>query len=212
MKPLLFVPAVFCFFLGCSAAPHAAPDSGQSAINSGTDMDTITLGAGCFWCTEAIFSNMKGVQSAKPGYSGGQIKNPAYREVCSGRTGHAEVVQVVYDPQHLALRELLGVFFQTHDPTTLNRQGADVGTQYRSAVFYHSEAQAELAKSIIKELDASGAFPNPIVTEVTAFETFYEAEPEHLDYYAKNPDQGYCRVVIRPKMEKFKKVFPDMVK
>jgi peptide-methionine (S)-S-oxide reductase len=176
-----------------------------------SSLDTITLGNGCFWCTEAIYQQTRGVISVNPGYSGGTIKNPAYREVCTGRTGHAEVVQVVFDTQQVSLAVILEIFFKTHDPTTLNRQGADVGTQYRSAIFYHHPAQQVLATSILKDLDAAGIWPNPIVTEVTPFTQFYPAEPEHLAYYERNPEQAYCRAVILPKLEKFKKVFAEYV-
>ena len=171
-----------------------------------------TLGAGCFWCVEAIFQELKGVSKVESGYSGGHIKSPGYKEVCTGRTGHAEVVQVTFNPTEISFKELLEVFFQTHDPTTMNRQGNDVGTQYRSAIFYHSEAQKEEAEFYIKELDKSGAFSNPIVTEVTAFETFYVAEDYHQDYFSLNGEQPYCSYVIKPKMEKFKKAFKAKLK
>lgn len=174
--------------------------------------DTITLGAGCFWCVEAVFAELKGVLSVTSGYMGGTVKNPSYKEVCTGRTGHAEVARIVFDPSVVSLDEILEVFWQTHDPTTLNRQGADVGTQYRSAIFWHSEAQRDLAESYKRKLDASGAFPAPIVTEVTKASVFYEAEDYHQDYYAQNPGQGYCQMVIRPKLEKFRKVFAEKLK
>lgn len=171
-----------------------------------------TFAGGCFWCTEAIFDQVKGVKSVVSGYSGGHVKNPAYREVTSGRTGHAEAIQITYDPDEIRFVELLEIFFSTHDPTTLNRQGADVGTQYRSAVFYHSKAQREATEEIIAELDKENIYPNPIVTEVTEFSNFYEAEEYHQEYYANNPEQGYCRIVIQPKLEKFEKVFKDKLK
>ncbi len=171
-----------------------------------------TLGAGCFWCVEAIFQELKGVSKVESGYSGGDIKNPGYREVCTGRTGHAEVVQVTYNPTEISFKELLEVFFQTHDPTTLNKQGNDVGTQYRSAIFYHTDTQKEEAEFYIEELDKSGAFNNPIVTEVEAFETFYVAEDYHQDYFSLNGEQPYCSYVIKPKMEKFKKAFKAKLK
>jgi len=166
-----------------------------------------TFGNGCFWCTEAVFEELKGVESATSGYSGGPIKNPSYREVCTGRTGHAEVLQIVYDPSIVSFEKLLEVFWQTHDPTTLNRQGADVGTQYRSAVFYHSEEQRKLAEEYKKKLDAAGAFDNPIVTEITPFANFYPAEDYHQEYFKLNGDAPYCQFVVRPKVEKFRKVF-----
>ena len=176
------------------------------------DRDTITLGAGCFWCVEAIFDQLEGVTSVESGYSGGNIKNPSYKEVCTGRTGHAEVVQVVYDPNVITLQDILEVFFQTHDPTTLNRQGADVGTQYRSAIFYHTEAQKEVAEKVREELDKADIWPNPIVTEISPFTSFFVAEDYHQEYFENNRDQPYCRAVIQPKVEKFKKVFQDKLK
>jgi len=175
-------------------------------------MDTITLGAGCFWCVEAIFDDIKGVESVTSGYSGGAIKNPSYKEVCTGRTGHAEVIQLVYNPEIVSLEKLLEVFWQVHDPTTLNRQGGDVGTQYRSAVFYHNEEQKKIATNIFNKLDDSGAFVNPIVTEITPFENFYSAEGYHQDYFELNGENPYCSAVVRPKVEKFKKAFSDILK
>ncbi|WP_404818010.1 peptide-methionine (S)-S-oxide reductase MsrA [Reichenbachiella ulvae] len=177
-----------------------------------TKMDIATFGNGCFWCTEAIFSELKGVSKVESGYSGGQTKNPTYKEVCSGTTGHAEVLQITYDPAVISFDELLEVFWKTHDPTTLNRQGNDVGTQYRSVVFYHNDTQKALAEKYKKELDASGAFADPIVTEITAFDVFYPAEDYHQNYYELNGEQPYCNFVIRPKVEKFKKVFKDKLK
>lgn len=177
-----------------------------------SNMDTITFGAGCFWCVEAIFSSIKGVESVVSGYSGGEIKNPSYKEVCTGRTGHAEVCQLTYNPEVISFKELLEVFWQTHDPTTLNRQGGDVGTQYRSAVFYHNEKQKEQAEEVKKTLNDEKVFANPIVTEITAFSNFYPAEDYHQDYFELNGEQPYCSAVIRPKVEKFKKVFKDKLK
>lgn len=176
-------------------------------------MEKATLGAGCFWCVEAVFQQLKGVKSVKSGYAGGKIANPTYREVCSGLTGHAEVIQVEFDQSEISFTELLEVFFKTHDPTTLNRQGADTGTQYRSAIFYHSEEQREIAEKIKLELNNSGAYDNPIVTEITEFDhKFYEAEEYHQNYYKNNPEQGYCKMVVRPKIEKFERVFKDKLK
>lgn len=175
-------------------------------------MKKATFGSGCFWCTEAVFQDLAGVESVVSGYAGGHIKNPAYREVCEGRTGHAEVVQITYDPDVVTFETLLEVFWKTHDPTTLNRQGNDVGTQYRSVVFYHDEEQKELAQQYKEKLNASGAFSNPIVTEISPIDVFYPAEAYHQNYYKNNPEQGYCSFVIRPKMNKFKQVFSEKLK
>lgn len=175
-------------------------------------LEIAVFGAGCFWCVEAVFQQLKGVQEVISGYAGGHVKNPAYREVCTGRTGHAEVARIKYDPQVISFGELLEVFWKTHDPTTLNRQGADVGTQYRSAVFYTSEAQKNLAEQLKDRLDASGAFQRPIVTEISPMDAFYPAEDDHQNYYRQHPEQAYCRAVIRPKIEKFKQVFGDQLK
>jgi peptide-methionine (S)-S-oxide reductase len=185
---------------------------GNSDLQAQDGLETITLGSGCFWCTEAFFAELKGVESAISGYSGGEIKNPSYREICTGRTGHAEVVQVKFDPKVISIDEILEVFWMTHDPTTLNRQGNDVGTQYRSAVFYHSEEQRQKAEFYKNRLDEEGVFSDPIVTEITAFSEFYPAENYHQDYYALNKSQPYCQYVITPKMEKFKKAFAEKLK
>ncbi|SHJ57635.1 peptide-methionine (S)-S-oxide reductase MsrA [Reichenbachiella agariperforans] len=176
------------------------------------EMDVATFGNGCFWCTEAIFQDLKGVSKVESGYSGGQTLDPTYKEVCTGTTGHAEVLQITYDPAVISFDELLEVFWKTHDPTTLNRQGNDVGTQYRSVVFYHSDEQKALAEKYKKELNASGAFNDPIVTEITAFDKFYVAEDYHQNYYNLNGSQPYCNFVIKPKVEKFRKVFKDKLK
>ncbi|PLX13729.1 MAG: peptide-methionine (S)-S-oxide reductase [Marinilabiliales bacterium] len=175
-------------------------------------MEIATFGSGCFWCTEAIFQQLNGVESAVSGYSGGTVKNPTYKEVCTGNTGHAEVIQLTYNSEDISYKELLEVFWQTHDPTTLNRQGADVGTQYRSAIFYHNKEQKELAEEYKKKLNDAKIFSNPIVTEITEFETFYKAENYHQEYYDNNKAQPYCSFVITPKIEKFKKVFKDKLK
>lgn len=163
-----------------------------------------TLAGGCFWCLEAAFIRLRGVEEVAPGYSGGHAKNPSYRQVCAGTTGHAEVVQVTFDPEVISYRDLLEVFFTIHDPTTLNRQGADVGTQYRSAIYYHSPEQERTARGVIKELTDAGVFRDPIVTEVAPLEEFYPAEEEHYRYYDQNPEQGYCQVVIAPKIAKLR--------
>lgn len=175
-------------------------------------MQQATFGAGCFWCVEAIFQRMKGVHRVMPGYAGGEVENPTYREVCGGKTGHAEVCRIDFDPAEVSYDELLEVFWKTHDPTTLNRQGNDVGTQYRSAVFYHDDAQREAAEKYKKELDAAGIWPNPIVTEIVPLSNYSDAEDYHANYFNDNPNQGYCRVVIQPKVEKFEKVFKDKLK
>lgn len=174
--------------------------------------DTATFGSGCFWCTEAIFERLEGVESAISGYSGGYVKKPVYNEVVTGRTGHAEVVQIVFDTAVISFSELLEVFWKTHDPTTLNRQGGDVGTQYRSAIFYHNEKQKELAEHYKDKLNRSGAFHDPIVTEITPFKAFYRAENYHQEYYDLNRSQPYCQYVIAPKIEKLKAVFGDKLK
>ncbi|HUG90723.1 MAG TPA: peptide-methionine (S)-S-oxide reductase MsrA [Planctomycetaceae bacterium] len=171
-----------------------------------------TFGAGCFWCTEAVFERLQGVHSAASGYSGGDVARPDYRLVCTGTTGHAEVVQITYDPRVVTYDELLEVFWKTHDPTTPNRQGADVGTQYRSVIFYHTDEQRRLAEQYKRKLDASGAFEAPIVTEIVPFREFYPAETYHQKYFEQNPSQAYCRVVIAPKVEKFEKVFAAKLK
>ncbi len=165
------------------------------------NMETATFGAGCFWCVEAVFQQLEGVSSVKSGYMGGSLPNPTYKQICTGSTGHAEVCQLKYDPEVISFDELLEVFWKTHDPTTLNRQGNDVGTQYRSAVFYHNDDQKQIAESYKKKLNEEKAFRNPVVTEVTAATIFYEAEDYHQDYWAKNPNQGYCRLFIPPKLE-----------
>ena len=175
-------------------------------------VETVTLGAGCFWCLEAVFQELKGVISVESGYCGGTVENPNYKQVCSGTTGHAEVCQIKFDPSVLPFKDVLEVFFKTHDPTTLNRQGNDKGTQYRSAIFYHSPEQKALAEKIKKELDESKAWDKPIVTEITEFKKFWKAEDYHQNYFKNNPGQGYCAYVIAPKMEKFRHVFGDKLK
>ncbi len=174
-------------------------------------MKKATFGAGCFWCVEAVFSQLKGVEAVKSGYSGGNIKNPAYREVCTGRTGHAEVVQITYNPKEISFQELLSVFWETHDPTTLNQQGADKGTQYRSVIFYHDDEQRELAEKSKQAAEESGLYQE-VVTEISPFTEFYPAEIEHADYYVQNQEQPYCKFVIKPKMDKFEKRFAALLK
>ena len=176
------------------------------------NLDTATLAGGCFWCIEAIFQQVDGVISAKSGYMGGEVANPTYREVCSGLTGHAEVVQIIYNSQKVSFAKLLEVFFTVHNPTSLNRQGADVGTQYRSAIFYHSESQKSVAEAIIAKLNSSGTWNDLIVTEVAPAQPFYVAEDYHQNYFNDNKRQPYCQMVIQPKMEKFRKVFKEIIK
>jgi len=171
-----------------------------------------TFGSGCFWCTEAIFQNIDGVQKVVSGYMGGQVKNPTYKEVCSGLTGHAEVLQVTFNPDEVGYDELLEIFWKTHDPTTLNRQGNDIGSQYRSAIFYHNDEQKQLAGRYKEQLNAAEAFDQPIVTEITPASVFYKAEDYHQNYYNLNGDAPYCAFVIKPKVEKFKKVFKEKLK
>lgn len=168
-----------------------------------------TLGGGCFWCLEAVYKELQGVERVVSGYAGGDVPDPTYKQVCTGTTGHAEVVQVTYDRDVISYRELLEVFFTIHDPTTLNRQGADVGPQYRSIILYHDEEQERAAYDIIEELEEENAFADPIVTEVRALDNFYRAEDYHQDYYEKNPNQGYCQVVIAPKLAKFRHTFAE---
>ena len=184
----------------------------SSMINPVEQTDTATFGTGCFWCTEAIFEQLNGVLSVTSGYSGGQVANPTYKEVCTGETGHAECVQVVYEPDKISYDELLEVFFQVHDPTSLNRQGADVGTQYRSAIFYHTNEQKEKAEFYKKRLEEEKAFDRPIVTEISPATTFYKAEDYHQNYYNLNSSAPYCSYVIQPKLEKFKKAFKGILK
>lgn len=203
-------------FVACVAPPNTTPKNERTMDNevqaSTPGSDTATFGAGCFWCVEAVFSEMKGVSKVVSGYAGGTVVDPTYKQVCTGTTGHAEVARIIYDPKVVTFDELLEVFWQTHDPTTLNSQGADVGTQYRSVIFYHNVEQQRTAEHYKAELDKSGAFDKPIVTEISPLPTFYAAENYHQEYYAQNPDQGYCQYVIRPKVEKFRKAFANKLK
>lgn len=172
--------------------------------------EVATLGGGCFWCTEAVYSDLKGVQKVESGYSGGNVPNPGYEEVCSGDTGHAEVVQLTFDPMVISYKDILEVFFSIHDPTTLNRQGADVGTQYRSVILYHNENQKEIAEEVIE--GSRKNFSQPVVTQLVPFKEFYKAEGYHQEYFANNPNQPYCRAVVGPKVAKFRKHYPDKLK
>ena len=196
------------------AAPQekGTPTAEKAENEKEKKLETATFGSGCFWCTEAVFQRVKGVEKVASGYMGGKTKNPTYKDVCTGLTGHAEVIQVQYDPSVVSFAELLEVFWKTHDPTTLNRQGADEGTQYRSVVFFHSKAQQEEAELYKKKLDEAKIYPDPIVTEISPASEFYVAEGYHQNYFNDNPNQGYCRLVITPKLEKFEKVFKDKLK
>jgi peptide-methionine (S)-S-oxide reductase len=178
----------------------------------GPEREVATLGGGCFWCLEAVYDELEGVKDVESGYAGGTVPNPSYEQVSTGRTGHAEVVQVTFDPRQVSYREILEVFFSIHDPTTLNRQGADVGTQYRSVIFYHDERQKEIAEQMIRGLDAAEKWPDPIVTEVVPFDAFYKAEDYHQEYYQHHQNRPYCRVVIAPKLSKFHKVYLTKLK
>lgn len=200
--------------LSCTeAAQKPVPELTQRNMNEpNQQLDTATFGAGCFWCVEAVFQQLEGVVSVASGYSGGNVKNPSYREVCTGTTGHAEVCEIVYDPKVISYANLLQAFWSSHDPTTLNRQGNDVGTQYRSVVFYHNAHQKEEAEKYKKELNASGIFKDPVVTEIVPASAFYKAENYHQDYFNLNGEEPYCQFVIRPKVEKFQKVFKDKLK
>ena len=181
-------------------------------MSESTSTEIATFANGCFWCTEAFFQDLKGVKKVKSGYTGGHVPNPTYEQVCNKETGHAESLQIEYDPNEISFDELLEVFWKTHNPTTLNRQGNDVGPQYRSAIFYHDEEQKQKAENYKSELEASGVFDDPIVTTIEPFTVFYPAENYHSDYYKRNPTQSYCYYVIKPKMEKFRKVFGDKLK
>ncbi|MBT8382314.1 MAG: peptide-methionine (S)-S-oxide reductase MsrA [Ignavibacteriaceae bacterium] len=184
----------------------------KGACNKMSELKKATFGSGCFWCTEAVFERLTGVHSVVSGYAGGTVENPTYEEICTGTTGHAEVTQITYDPGVITFDELLEVFWKTHDPTTLNQQGKDVGPQYRSVIFYHDGEQKQLAEKYKEELDKSEAWDKPIVTEISPLSNYFEAEDYHQDYYANNPNQGYCAFVIAPKLEKFEKVFKDKLK
>ncbi len=210
-----FVAAIF--FIGACAqnnsktnvmeAPNEIP-----ANTSHSNIDTATLGAGCFWCVEAVFQRLEGVLSIESGYSGGFIKNPAYREVCNGTTGHAEVCRLTFDKTKISFDEILEVFWKTHDPTTPNQQGNDIGTQYRSVVFYHNEEQKALAEKYKEEINKSGAYDKPVITEISPLINYYKAEAYHQNYFNQNGKEGYCQYVIQPKVEKFEKIFKNKLK
>jgi peptide-methionine (S)-S-oxide reductase len=215
-----FIP-IFIFLLCISFLSYSCKETksvnhkrekiNMDAVNN-ENHEIATFGSGCFWCTEAIYERVKGVHSVVSGYAGGTVESPTYKEVCTGTTGHAEVVQLTYDPAVVTYDELLEIFFRTHDPTTLNRQGNDVGTQYRSVIFYHNDEQKDKAEYYKSELDKSGAWDSPIVTEISPYTNFFIAEDYHQDYFENNPTQGYCAFVIAPKVEKFEKVFNNKLK
>jgi methionine-S-sulfoxide reductase len=185
----------------------------QNKMTEKPDLEIATLAAGCFWCVEAIYQQLDGVEQVVSGYAGGEVKNPSYEQVCTGKTGHAEVIQIKYDPKKVSFTQVLEVFFKTHDPTTLNRQGADVGTQYRSAIFYHNDSQKEISEQIIKAINESGAYNSKIVTTLEPFEELFVAEDYHQNYFNQNADKNpYCQMVVRPKVEKFQKVFKEKLK
>lgn len=210
MKKLILI-FILTTLTACGQKKETAKATIEKPINKG-NLETITLGGGCYWCVEAVYENLNGVQSAISGFSGGKNANPSYEDVSTGSTGYVEVVQITFDKTVTNLNEIFQVFFTVHDPTTLNRQGADVGTQYRSVIFYQNKEQEMQAKSIINELNKANIYNNPIVTAVEPFTTFYKAEDYHQDYYANNKNQPYCRMVIQPKMEKFEKIFKDKLK
>jgi peptide-methionine (S)-S-oxide reductase len=214
MKSTVYISLVVCLFsiVACGQKAEKQNQNAMALNVNESQLETATFGSGCFWCTEAIFLNVDGVHKVESGYEGGRVKNPTYKEVCSGLTGHAEVIQLKYDPSVVSYDELLEVFWQTHDPTTLNRQGADEGTQYRSAVFYHNDEQKQKAEYYKNKLESEKVFDNPIVTEITPASTFYKAEDYHQNYYNLNSTQPYCSYVITPKLQKFKKVFKDKLK
>lgn len=211
MKNIILIIIFGSVLISCSDFKANNSEKTKEKTTS-VGMETITLAAGCFWCVEAIFQDIKGVESVVSGYANGAVKNPSYKEVCSGRTGHAEVCQLTYDSEVVSLTKILEVFFQTHDPTTLNRQGGDVGTQYRSGIYYQTEAQKEIATEVFNKLDDAGAFINPIVTEITELRSFYPAEDYHQDYFDLNGENPYCKAVVSPKVAKFKKSFSDILK
>ncbi len=213
MLRFLFISVVSLIGLSsCAQKDNQVKTKKENKVMSTSTLDTATFGTGCFWCTEAIFQQLEGVEKVTSGYSGGTVPNPTYEQVCSKTTGHAECLNIVYDPAKISFDELLEVFWQTHDPTTLNRQGADVGTQYRSVIFFHNNEQKAKAEKYKTALDKSGAFASPIVTTLEPFTIFYPAEEYHQNYYNNNTGQGYCQFVIRPKLEKFEKVFKSKLK
>ncbi|RJQ59309.1 MAG: peptide-methionine (S)-S-oxide reductase [Stygiobacter sp.] len=209
MKNIFLLAAISLIIFGCSS--NAKPIFEDKMIDT-TKYTVATFGAGCFWCTEAVFTRLKGVAKVESGYSGGNVPNPTYEAVCTGKTGHAECTNIYFDPAVISYAQLLEVFFKTHNPTTLNQQGADVGTQYRSVIFYHNNEQKQLAEKAKMDLTEAKIWDKPIVTEISEFRKFYRAEDYHQDYYENNTNQGYCAFVITPKIEKFEKVFKNLLK
>ncbi|MFN8358498.1 MAG: peptide-methionine (S)-S-oxide reductase MsrA [Candidatus Kapaibacterium sp.] len=213
MKSILILPILCLLVYACTAGePSSIPTKKGKNMTTSSQIDTATFGAGCFWCVEAVFQNLEGVEKVVSGYAGGTVSNPSYKEVCSGTTGHAEVCQIIYNPQKISYEQLLEAFWGTHDPTTLNKQGNDVGTQYRSVIYYHSDMQKKIAEEYKSQLDASGTWSDPIVTEIAPFTKFYPAEDYHQNYFNLNGEQPYCQFVVRPKVEKFKKMFHHKLK
>jgi peptide-methionine (S)-S-oxide reductase len=219
MKKNIIVILLLIGSISCQSANKSNQDLKENEMESNTTekklpegLDTATLGNGCFWCTEAVFDRLIGVYKVTSGYSGGKVKNPTYREVCTGLTEHAECLQILYNPKEVSYEDILNVFFATHDPTTLNRQGNDNGTQYRSVIFHHSPAQKQTAEKVINELTTGKVFSDPIVTQIGPSEIFYPAETYHQDYFARNSSEPYCRAVVRPKVEKFEKLFKEKMK
>lgn len=208
-RPIYLLVWMLC--IACSSQSQTQVAENKS-MSTKANLEIATLGGGCFWCVEAVFQRIKGVESVVSGYTGGTKANPTYEDICTGKTGHAEVVQVYFDPSVISYEEILYVFFHTHDPTTLNKQGNDVGTQYRSAVFFADEKQKQAAEKVIQQVQTEGTWKNPIVTEVAALGTFYKAEEYHQNYYNNNSSQGYCVYVINPKVEKLKKDFKERLK
>lgn len=207
-----FLVVLLSLTLACKSQGNDKKITTEPTKTISMNSDTITLGGGCFWCVEAIYQQLIGVEKVVSGYAGGTVQNPTYEQVCTGTTGHAEVVQIIFNPDSISLEEILHVFFSVHDPTTLNQQGADIGTQYRSVIFTRNEQQVEVANQVINELKSSYAFPRPIVTVVEPFTSFYSAEDYHQNYYNQNKNQGYCRAVIAPKLEKFQKTWKEKIR
>lgn len=210
-KAAFILTAAF-FMSACSQTQTQTKNTMTENKTTSLGNDTATFGAGCFWCVEAVFQQLKGVEKVISGYMGGDTKNPSYHDVCSGETGHVEVCQIIFNPKEISYKDLLEAFWQTHDPTTINRQGNDIGSQYRSVIFYYNEQQKELAQKYKKELDLSGAFEKPIITAIEPAKVFYKAEDYHQNYYNQNSEQGYCTFMIKPKIEKFRKAFHNKLK